>query len=146
MCTADADCHGAGACFDGWCAASDCRNNAVCMGEDGVAGTADDRSCVGAVCLPMSCPRDGKRCPAPGKERCNWSSDCDVGKICFDGVCVVARCQSNHDCLPNACFGGLCFPTECDAHRPCSGGRNCVGTVCVKTAVTSADKAVTSPE
>jgi hypothetical protein len=139
MCTTDADCGGSGACFEGWCVASECRNNAVCMGEDGVAGTQDDRSCVGGVCLPMSCPRDGKRCPAPGRERCNWSSDCDVGKICFDGVCVVGRCQSNHDCLPNACFGGLCFPTECDDHRPCPSGRNCVGTVCVKTAVTSSE-------
>src|SRR5258708_28216356 len=62
-CATDSDCSGSGACLEGWCLLRQCKANTSCLGEDQTAGTADDRSCIGALGLTLSCPQDGKRYP-----------------------------------------------------------------------------------
>src|SRR4051812_370727 len=136
-CSSDPDCSGSVACVEGWCLMRQCKANSSCLGDDGTAGTADDRSCVGAVCLPLACPRDGKRCPGQGKEPCGGSSDCGGGRICFNGTCTSARWTADKDCLPRACYAGVCLDTECDDRKPCATGRACVNGICLVTAATS---------
>jgi hypothetical protein len=130
-CSSDSDCGSNSGCIEGWCIARQCQENLGCLGEDGIAGTDDDRSCIGGVCLPMQCPRDGKRCPAPGSERCNWTSDCGFGRICYNSTCVQARCAQDKDCLPRMCYAGLCFDQECNDRKPCKSGKTCVNGLCL---------------
>jgi hypothetical protein len=135
-CASDGDCGGTAACIEGSCTTRECRANLTCLGEDETAGTADDRSCIGGVCLPISCPRDGDRCPGPGKEKCDWNSDCGSGRLCFGGNCTSARCTGNQDCGTRMCYVGLCLDRECDSKKPCSKGRNCVKGLCLAPAAT----------
>ena len=130
-CSSDGDCGQSAACMQGWCVVRQCMENIGCLGEDQTAGTADDRSCIGGVCLPMSCPRDGKRCPAPGKEKCAWNSDCGFGRICYNATCVSARCVKDGDCLPQLCHSGLCFDEECNDRKRCAGGKTCINGLCL---------------
>jgi hypothetical protein len=130
-CSSDGDCGGTAACIEGACIARQCQENLGCLGDDQTAGTDDDRSCVGGVCLPLSCPRDGNRCPAPGKERCNFNSDCGFGRICFGGTCVAARCAQDKDCLPRLCYVGLCYDQECNDRKRCKSGKTCVNGLCL---------------
>lgn len=130
-CSTDADCGGSAACIEGACIARQCNENLGCLGEDGTAGTADDRSCMGGVCLPMSCPRDGNRCPAPGRERCSFNSDCGFGRICYNATCVLARCAQDKDCLPQMCHTGLCYEEECNDRKRCKSGQTCVNGLCL---------------
>ena len=130
-CSSDGECGDNAGCIQGWCVARECKENLGCLGEDQTAGTADDRSCVGGVCLPMSCPSDGKRCPAPGKERCAWNSDCGFGRICFNATCVSARCAQDKDCLPQLCYAGLCYDEECNDRKHCKSGKTCVNGICL---------------
>jgi len=132
-CSSDGDCHGSAACLEGACLMRQCKENLSCLGEDETAGTADDRSCIGGVCLPISCPRDGNRCPAPTKERCAWNSDCGSGRLCFGGSCTPAKCVADKDCLPRICYAGLCLDPDCDERRPCRSGKNCVNGLCLVT-------------
>ena len=136
-CSSDGDCGDNAACMQGWSIARQCIESLGCLGEDQTAGTADDRSCVGGVCLPMSCPRDGKRCPAPGKERCTWNSDCGFGRLCFNATCVSARCATDSDCLPELCHTGLCFAEECNDRKRCPGGKTCVNGLCLVVGTSS---------
>lgn len=136
-CATDSDCSGSGSCLEGWCLQRQCKANSSCLGEDETAGTADDRSCIGAVCLPLACPRDGKRCPPRGKESCAWSSDCGAGRICYDATCTSVQCTADKDCLPRVCYAGVCLDPDCDDRKPCAAGRNCVNGLCLVTAATS---------
>jgi len=135
-CTTDGDCGGQAACIEGACSSRECQASSSCLGSDETAGTADDRSCVGGVCLFISCPRDGDRCPGPGKEKCAWNSDCGTG-LCFNGHCTSGRCTGNKDCTPRSCHLGLCIDQECSASKPCNSGRACVQGMCVPQATAS---------
>jgi Cys-rich repeat protein len=130
-CTSDGDCGGQAACIEGACSSRECQASISCLGDDETAGTADDRSCVGGVCLFISCPRDGDRCPGPGKEKCAWNSDCGSGRVCFNGTCTSGRCTNDKDCTPRFCHLGLCLDRECDANKPCTKGRACVQGLCI---------------
>src|SRR6478672_5938482 len=136
-CASDSDCHGSGACLEGWCIARQCRASQSCLGADDTAGTADDGSCIGGVCLPITCLRDPKNCPSKGHEACAWNSDCGSGLVCYDGACTSARCLADKDCLPKMCWSGLCMDQQCDEHKPCPTGKNCVNGLCLMTAATS---------
>jgi hypothetical protein len=136
-CSTDGDCGGSAACMEGACIARQCRENLACLGEDQTAGTDDDRSCIGGVCLPMSCPRDGDRCPAPGREQCAWNSDCGFGRICYSGNCVNARCIQDKDCLPRLCHAGLCYEEECNDRKRCKSGKTCVNGLCLVVAAST---------
>jgi hypothetical protein len=136
-CSTDGECGDNAACIEGWCIVRQCKESLGCLGEDQTAGTEDDRSCVGGVCLPMSCPRDGNRCPAPGKERCSWNSDCGFGRVCFNASCVSARCAQNKDCLPQLCHTGLCYEEQCNDRKRCRGGQTCVNGLCLATSASA---------
>ena len=130
-CATDGDCGGTAACIEGACSERECQASSSCLGDDGTAGTPDDRSCVGGVCLHISCPRDLDRCPGPGREKCAWNSDCGSGRLCFNGTCTSGRCTNNKDCTPRACHLGLCLDRECDANKACTKGRQCVQGLCI---------------
>jgi hypothetical protein len=137
-CTTDSDCGNMAACIAGACSNRECTASSSCLGDDETAGTADDRSCVGGVCLHISCPRDGERCPGPGKEKCAWNGDCGSGRLCFNGTCTSGRCVNDKDCTPRFCRLGLCLDRECDASKPCTKGRACVDGMCIPQATASA--------
>jgi Cys-rich repeat protein len=137
-CGTDGDCGGQAACIEGACSNRECQQSSSCLGDDETAGTADDRSCVGGVCLYISCPRDGDRCPGPGKEKCAWNSDCGSGRVCFNGTCTSGRCTADKDCSPRSCHLGLCLDRECDANKACTKGRACVQGLCIPQATASA--------
>ena len=143
-CTTDGDCGGQAACIEGACANRECQASSSCLGDDETAGTADDRGCVGGVCLFISCPRDGDRCPGPGKEKCVWNSDCGSGRVCFNGTCTSGRCTGDKDCTPRSCHFGLCLDRECDANKPCTKGRTCVQGLCIRPAEASTAPASSS--
>jgi hypothetical protein len=130
-CASDGDCGGQAACIEGACASRECNASSSCLGDDETAGTADDRSCVGGVCLHISCPHDLDRCPGEGRQSCNWNSDCGSGLLCFNGKCTSGKCATDKDCTPRSCHLGLCLDRECDANKPCTKGRQCVAGLCI---------------
>jgi len=136
-CSSDGECNGTAACIEGWCVPRQCKENTSCLGEDETAGTADDRSCIGGVCFPISCPGDGDRCPAPGKGTCDWNSDCGFGRICYSGKCVAARCAQDKDCLPRLCHAGLCYDQECNDRKRCKSGKTCINGLCLVATASS---------
>jgi hypothetical protein len=135
-CKTDGDCGGQAACIEGACSSRECTASSSCLGDDETAGTADDRSCIGGVCIFISCPRDGERCPGGGREKCAWNSDCPAG-LCFNGTCTSGRCTADKDCTPRSCHLGLCLDNECSASKPCTKGRACVQGMCVPQATAS---------
>jgi hypothetical protein len=133
-CSGDDEC-GSGVCLEGICLGRQCDTNAACIGPDEKAGTADDRTCVDAVCLAIQCPREGKACAPLGKEQCKTSTACGAGRICVDGHCTGAKCATDKDCLPRACISGLCVVPECgDLGKTCATGQSCIRGACVPSA------------
>ncbi len=70
------------------------------------------------------------RCVRPDADTCTEDADCPAGRVCSDGICSPAPCQSRADCAGPVCLvcrDGLCVepPEVCQSDRDC-----CVGFVC----------------
>lgn len=159
-CTQDLQCGGAGLiCRLGKCAAADCKDTSECPNGKYCTSATFGRCETFTTCTDSSqCLRNyqcGKfsetSCP-PGfdcsqslcleLQRCLADTDCVSGipgtmTSERTGYCEEGHCQPSPTCVVDAqctggkiCVGEVCVPNVCRAHVDCGAGKACVDGVC----------------
>jgi hypothetical protein len=88
------------------------------------SSTGSTSSSTGAGGAKPTCDQATEACP------CATPAECNSGKQCIDGLCIVG-CDFDYQCgAGNVCANGKC-EVGCDAQTPCALGYTCDKGACV---------------